>query len=182
MKRILIISFTLVSLQSWAQKVLPDFSVTTRGNGKAIISWNNAYPVVTQISIQRSYDSLRNYKTLLTVPDPHIPQNGFVDSKAPTDYQFYRLFIVLDSGKYFKFDQAWISIAFSLVLVLALVYWFLLIPAQKRLIDAVQTDTTDDHEAAQKVRSAKVSTAMATGLIHLGLVAMVLIMIWKPGY
>jgi len=100
MKRILIISFTLVTLQSWAQKVLPDFSVTTRGNGKAIISWNNAYPVVTQISIQRSYDSLRNYKTLLTVPDPHIPQNGFVDSKAPTDYQFYRLFIVLDSGKY----------------------------------------------------------------------------------
>jgi hypothetical protein len=100
MKRVLIISFTLISLQSWAQNILPDFSATTRGKGKVIIGWTNAYSVVTQISIQRSYDSLRNYKTLLTVPDPHVLQNGFVDSKAPTDYQFYRLFIVLDSGKY----------------------------------------------------------------------------------
>jgi hypothetical protein len=43
---------------------------------------------------------LRNYKTILTVPDPRVLQNGFVDAKAPTDFQFYRLFIVLDSGKY----------------------------------------------------------------------------------
>ncbi|HEY0679497.1 MAG TPA: hypothetical protein VGD17_14535 [Chitinophagaceae bacterium] len=79
---------------------LPDFSVTTRGGGKIIIGWQNAYPNVTQISIQRSFDSLRNFKTLLTVPDPTVPQNGFVDSKAPTEFQYYRLFIVLDSGKY----------------------------------------------------------------------------------
>ena len=92
------------------------------------------------------------------------------------------ILLVLDSGKNFKFDQTWISIAFSLVLVLAVVYWFLLIPAQKRLIEAVQADKTDDHATAVKVRSAKVSTAMATGLIHLGMVALVLIMIWKPGY
>jgi hypothetical protein len=87
-------------MSSTSQNVLPDFSATTRGKGKTIISWTNAYPVVTQISIQRSFDSLRNYKTILTVPDPHVLQNGFVDAKAPTDFQFYRLFIVLDSGKY----------------------------------------------------------------------------------
>ncbi len=101
MKRILFALFILLALSSHSQNVLPDFSVTTRGNGKAIISWTNAYPVVTQISIQRSFDSLRNYKTILTVPDPRVLQNGFLDAKAPTDYQFYRLFIVLDSGKYF---------------------------------------------------------------------------------
>ncbi len=100
MKRILLALFVLLTLKSNSQNVLPDFSATTRGGGKTIISWNNAYPVVTQISIQRSFDSLRNYKTILTVPDPRIPQNGFVDSKSPTDFQFYRLFIVLDSGKY----------------------------------------------------------------------------------
>ena len=92
--------FVLLTLKSTSQNVLPDFSATTRGNHKTIISWTNAYPVVTQISIQRSFDSLRNYKTILTVPDPRVLQNGFVDSKAPTDFQFYRLFIVLDSGKY----------------------------------------------------------------------------------
>ena len=104
MNRILIAAFLLLTQVSLAQvppqKPLPEFSVTTRGNGKIIIGWQNAYPVVTQISIQRSYDSLRNYKTILTVPDPSVPQNGFVDTKAPTEFQYYRLFIVLDSGKY----------------------------------------------------------------------------------
>src|ERR1700754_31187 len=100
MNRIFIAAFLLISQASLAQNPLPEFSVTTRGNGKVIIGWYNAYPKVTQISIQRSYDSLRNYKTILTVPDPSIPQNGFVDTKAPTEFQYYRLFIVLDSGKY----------------------------------------------------------------------------------
>ena len=76
MKRILFISFTLLALTAQAQKVLPDFSATTRGSGKTIISWTNAYPVVNQISIQRSFDSLRNYKTILTVPDPHVLKMG----------------------------------------------------------------------------------------------------------
>src|SRR3982751_5423679 len=100
MKKILFAVSILLALNVQAQNILPDFSVTTRGEGKTIISWTNAYPIVTQISIQRSFDSLRNYKTILTVPDPHVLQNGFVDAKSPTDFQFYRLFIVLDSGKY----------------------------------------------------------------------------------
>jgi hypothetical protein len=105
MNRIFIAAFLLMAQVCLAQvpnqqKPLPEFSVTTRGGGKIIIGWQNAYPVVTQISIQRSYDSLRNYKTILTVPDPAVPQNGFVDTKAPTEFQYYRLFIVLDSGKY----------------------------------------------------------------------------------
>src|SRR2546423_5852746 len=100
MKKITFIAVIFSVLTARSQNTLPDFSVTTKGNGKIIISWNNAYPVVTQISIQRSFDSLRNYKTILTVPDPRVSQNGFVDAKAPTDFQFYRLFIVLDSGKY----------------------------------------------------------------------------------
>jgi hypothetical protein len=106
MNRIFVAAFLLLTQVSLAQvpvaqKPLPEFSVTTRGGGKIIIGWQNAYPVVTQISIQRSFDSLRNYKTILTVPDPNVLQNGFVDTKAPTEFQFYRLFIVLDSGKYF---------------------------------------------------------------------------------
>ncbi len=105
MNRIFIAAFLLLTKVSLAQvpiqqNPLPDFSVTTPGNGKIIIGWQNAYPVVTQISIQRSFDSLRNYKTILTVPDPSVPQNGFADTKAPTEFQYYRLFIVLDSGRY----------------------------------------------------------------------------------
>lgn len=85
---------------SKAQDMLPEFSAVTRGNGKIIISWSNPYPVVSQISIQRSKDSTRGFASILSVPDPTAQQNGFADSKAPDPWYFYRLFIVLDSGKY----------------------------------------------------------------------------------
>lgn len=87
-------------IHSRAQDTLPKFSAVTTGNGKVLISWTNPYPVVNQISIQRSYDSLRSFQTILTVPDPSVLQNGFVDQKATTPYMYYRIFIVLDSGKY----------------------------------------------------------------------------------
>jgi hypothetical protein len=83
-----------------AQDTLPRFSAIARGPGKILISWHNKYPVVTQISIQRSTDSLKNFATLLTVPDPTLPANGVTDSKAPHPNFYYRLFIVLDNGKY----------------------------------------------------------------------------------
>ena len=82
------------------QDTLPRFSAVLKSNGKVIISWHNNYPVVNQISIQRSRDSLKNYTTILTVPDPTIPENGFVDSKSPSPEMYYRLFILLDNSKY----------------------------------------------------------------------------------
>jgi hypothetical protein len=96
---ILILTSTLFSTAK-AQQVLPDFSVVTKGNKKVIISWTNQYPVVTQISIQRSKDSTRGFATILTVPDPTAQQNGFVDAKAVDANQFYRLFVVQESGKF----------------------------------------------------------------------------------
>ena len=83
-----------------AQEMLPEFSASLKSNGKIIISWRNSFPVTNQISIQRSYDSLKNFTTLLTVPDATVAENGFVDTKAPNSRLYYRLFIVLDSGKY----------------------------------------------------------------------------------
>ena len=90
----------LISQMVSAQDGLPKFSAILKANGKVIISWKNYYPVVTQIGIQRSADSLKNYTTLLTVPDPSVAENGFVDAKIPNPRIFYRLFIVLDSGRY----------------------------------------------------------------------------------
>lgn len=100
MTRILSLALLLLSINSLAQDTLPRFSAFARGNDKVIIGWTNTFPVVTQISIQRSYDSLRFFKTILTVPDPSIPQNGYLDAKGTNLKMFYRLFIVLDSGKY----------------------------------------------------------------------------------
>lgn len=101
MLRTLAISFILFfSLSASAQDTLPRFSVAARGPGKILVSWHNRYPKVTQISIQRSSDSLKNFTTLLTVPDPHLPENGAMDLKAIHPNFYYRLFIVLEEGKY----------------------------------------------------------------------------------
>jgi len=83
-----------------AQDTLPRFSATARGPGKILISWHNKFPAVSQISIQRSADSLKNFTTLLTVPDPRLPENGAMDNNAIHPNFYYRLFIVLENGKY----------------------------------------------------------------------------------
>lgn len=88
-----------------AQDTLPNFSVKNVGNNRIIVGWTNNFEVIKQITIQRSYDSSRGFTSILTVPDPTIPQNGYVDAKAPNDRMFYRLYILLDKGN-FLFSSA----------------------------------------------------------------------------
>jgi len=83
-----------------AQETLPGFSASLKSNGKVLISWRNGYPAINQISIQRSADSLRNFTTLITVPDPRVAENGFVDGKAQGSKMFYRIFILFPNSKY----------------------------------------------------------------------------------
>ncbi len=93
---------TLVCIQSFGQDTLPKFSVRNVGNNRIIVGWVNTYgPQVKQINIQRSFDSSRNYKTILSVPDPTAVQNGFADTKAPNDHMYYRLFIMQEGGTFF---------------------------------------------------------------------------------
>ena len=105
MKRINKLTFLFILIhfgsQLVAQDTLPRFMVRNAGNNRTIIGWVNTYPVTKQISIQRSFDSLKNYKTILSVTDPSAVQNGFADTKAPNDHMFYRLFINLDKGEFF---------------------------------------------------------------------------------
>src|SRR5882724_6959741 len=89
------------TLMAAAQDTLPKFTLVNKGNGRIVTSWTNPYKSsVHQLSIQRSFDSTRNFKTILTLPDPTVPQNGYVDTRAASEHMFYRLFILLDSGKY----------------------------------------------------------------------------------
>ncbi|HEY4876060.1 MAG TPA: hypothetical protein VIH86_10835 [Puia sp.] len=98
--RLALLIFCLSSVAIvFAQDTLPKFSAALKSNGKVLVSWHNNFQSVSQISIQRSSDSLKNFTTFLTVPDPSVPQNGFVDSKAD-GRMYYRLFIVLGNGSY----------------------------------------------------------------------------------
>ncbi|MDB5195790.1 MAG: hypothetical protein JWP88_160 [Flaviaesturariibacter sp.] len=94
-------SLFFATLSSSAQDTLPKFMVRNAGNNRIIVGWVNPFPTISQISIQRSFDSLKNYKTISTAADPKAIQNGFTDTKAPNDHMFYRLFYVLEGGSFF---------------------------------------------------------------------------------
>ena len=101
MNRLLFIGLLLVSSVVFSQDTLPKFTVVNSGNNRPIVGWVNNYGLVKQISVQRSFDSLTNFKTILNVTDPNSRQNGFADSKAPNGQMFYRLFVVLGPGNFY---------------------------------------------------------------------------------
>ncbi len=100
----ILISSLIFIQAAYGQDTLPKFSLLNAGNNRVIIGWSNTFTDIRQISIQRSSDSLAGYKTILTVPDPDIPQNGYVDTRAPNDRMFYRLYIMRDKGVFLFSD------------------------------------------------------------------------------
>ena len=98
----LCLMFILVGeiLPAFSQDTLPKFTVKNRF-GKIILSWVNPFPNAVIMNIQRSTDSLKGFKTILSLPDPKAVTNGFLDNKAPNTTQFYKIFVQLDGGKYF---------------------------------------------------------------------------------
>ncbi|RYZ22912.1 MAG: hypothetical protein EOO16_07040 [Chitinophagaceae bacterium] len=102
----------LGSAPAGAQDTLPRFNVRNAGNNRIIIGWINPYPNITQISIQRAFDSLGPYKSIISLADPKSVQNGYTDRNAPNDHMFYRIFYALEGGSYFftkvkKPDTTW---------------------------------------------------------------------------
>lgn len=95
------IFFFLLAVQniSYSQDTLPKISVT-QISGKVLVSWTNPYTTVTNIGIQRSYDSLKNFKTIGSVLNVNAQTNGFVDTKLFIPAQYYRLFISFEGGSY----------------------------------------------------------------------------------
>lgn len=101
MKKIILfflLIFVCFGKDLFAQDTLPHFSLRNVGNRRIVIEWHNRFENIKQISIQRSPDSLRNFKTILTVADAMLPENGYLDTKATSDFMFYRLYIMLDKG------------------------------------------------------------------------------------
>lgn len=90
----------LFACKSFAQDTLPYISVKNF-SGKIIVSWKNTYGAnITNINIQRSYDSLRNFTTVGSVLEPMNRENGFVDSRPNGDKAFYRVFVSFEGGRY----------------------------------------------------------------------------------
>lgn len=84
-----------------AQDTLPNFTASDKGRGNVVISWNNPFPNVAQVAVQRSYDSLRRFSTIYSAESPELPQNGFTDKVLPGLKVYYRIFYSLQGGAYF---------------------------------------------------------------------------------
>jgi hypothetical protein len=100
MKTILTAGLVLSTLTASSQDTLPSFSAVIR-SGKVIVSWVNPYENIVQITVQRSSDSLQGFRSILTIPDPRTPVNGYLDAKAPDTRQFYRLYVQLPGGRFY---------------------------------------------------------------------------------
>lgn len=92
--------FLLANSYLFAQEVLPGITVKNM-NGKIIVSWLNDYAKpVTNILIQRSFDSLKNFKTIGSVLNPLNKENGYPDVNPPYNKMYYRLSISFEGGTY----------------------------------------------------------------------------------
>lgn len=79
---------------------LPKFSAKKK-NGEISISWISVFKNASQINIQRSKDSTRNFSTIHSLPNPNVKSYTFTDKTAKNDSGFYRVFILLEGSNYF---------------------------------------------------------------------------------
>ncbi len=97
---LLTIAISLLALKAAAQETLPEITVKNI-SGQIIVSWVNGYKMpVANISIQRSYDSLKNYSTIGSVLNPQNIENGYADVKPPYNKMYYRVFVSFEGGTY----------------------------------------------------------------------------------
>ncbi len=99
-RHLLVFLFVCSAGPLFAQDTLPAFTVKNR-YGRIIISWVNPFDSLVQISIQRSPDTLKGFKTIATLPDPAAVTNGYLDSKAPNANQFYKIYVQQPGGQFF---------------------------------------------------------------------------------
>ena len=106
MSRKLFILFLMVGMQNIlaqktvGQNTLPSFSLVER-SGKVIIGWTNPNPELRQIIIQRSTDSSKGFRSIISMPDPTAFTNGYVDKPIDALIYYYRIFCTMPGGRYF---------------------------------------------------------------------------------
>lgn len=101
MKRpFLLLLVWLIVGAAYAQNTLPGFTVIEKNN-RVFVSWVNPYETCVQLNVQRSFDSIKNYRTVYSAASPELPQNGFNEPKQPYTKTYYRIFYVLNGGAYF---------------------------------------------------------------------------------
>lgn len=100
MQKFLIIFLLFFLTQKlFAQDTLPKITVSNISNN-ILVSWTNPYVTLTNINIQRSFDSTKNFSTIGSVLDVTNKRNGFIDAKPLSLKMYYRVFLSFEGGTY----------------------------------------------------------------------------------
>ena len=92
--------FMNCSVRAFGQDTLPHINVINY-NGRIVVSWQSNYAAaINNITIQRSFDSLKNYTTIGSVLNPQNRENGYADERPPYNKMYYRVFISFAGGNY----------------------------------------------------------------------------------
>jgi hypothetical protein len=85
----------LSATYSYGQDTLPDFTALIRSAKRVPYGERTR-----QLSVQRSRDRQRLFKTIASITDPSSTRNGYLDQQSADTSYYYRLYILLDSGRY----------------------------------------------------------------------------------
>jgi hypothetical protein len=76
--------------------------VSAAGGIKVKVEWKNPYgDSLVQLNVQRSWDSMKGFRTVFVPLSPELPQNGFIDETAGYNGMYYRIFYVRADGTFF---------------------------------------------------------------------------------
>lgn len=94
-----LISIFFIKLNAQQKPFLVNVSAV---NNKVKVEWRNPYgDSIVQLNIQRSWDSVKDFRTIFVPLSPELPQNGYVDETAGYPGMYYRAFYVLADGSFF---------------------------------------------------------------------------------
>lgn len=102
MKKLFLLIFTFLNytlLVSAQTDTLPKFKAIKK-NGEISISWINSFKNVSQVNIQRSKDSTRNFSTIHSLSNPNVKSYSYVDKTAKNDSGYYRIFVLFEGSNY----------------------------------------------------------------------------------
>lgn len=94
--------FLLMAAKGFAQPILPDFSLKRGTQNQRVLAWRNGFgKAVTVLNIQRSADSVRDFRTIYSAEHPELEANAWTDTKPISGVDYYRIFYTLSDGMYY---------------------------------------------------------------------------------
>src|ERR1041385_856348 len=99
---LLVLSIFLIGVRTAFSQHRFLVGVSKVGDTKVRIEWKNPYgDSVVQLNVQRSWDSVKNFRTVFVPLSPELPQNGYVEESFGYPGFYYRVFYVLSDGSFF---------------------------------------------------------------------------------